>query len=296
MIISFIHILRPQQWIKNIFVFCPLFFGRHLLDSDCWVPTICAFIAFCFASSGIYCLNDINDLEFDKNHKEKCKRPIASGEITGKQAYLLMVTCWILSLCSILIGLYHSQSARIPAISILIIYILINIAYCLKLKEYSIVDVFIISIGFVLRVVLGGVVIYIELSQWLVLMTFLLSLLIAIAKRRDDVIIYKNSGIKLRNNVNRYTLSFLNQTMCILASITMVCYIMYTVSEDVVNRIGSRYLYTTSILVLAGIIRYLQVTIVDEKSGSPTTVVTKDHFLHACIIAWIITFACFLYL
>ena len=176
------------------------------------------------------------------------------------------------------------------------IYLILNIAYCLRLKHISIADVFSIALGFVLRVVIGGVVSDIFLSQWIILMTFLLALFIAIAKRRDDVAIYESSGVKLRSSIHRYNLSFMNLTLCIVASITMVCYIMYTLSDSVIDRIGSQYLYTTSVFVLAGIFRFLQVTIVDKKSGSPTKILYRDSFIHFCIGSWLIVFAILLYL
>jgi 4-hydroxybenzoate polyprenyltransferase len=170
-----------------------------------------------------------------------------------------------------------------------------NIAYCVKLKQKAIVDVFIIAIGFVLRILMGGFATGIYISHWIILMTFLLALFLAFAKRRDDVVMYENTGVKARRNVDRYNLEFMNQTIGIVASVTMVCYIMYTVSEDVIRRLDSQYVYVTSIFVLAGIIRYLQVTIVDVKSGSPTKVLMKDRFIQACVTGWMITFALILY-
>lgn len=295
MIRPFIQLLRIQQWIKNLFVFLPLFFGKHLLDVALWIPCICVFLAFSFASSGIYCLNDICDAKIDKLHKEKCIRPIASGTISKKQAYNLLSICWFLSFACVLPFYYKKLEVMTISASIILLYLIINIAYCLNLKHCGIIDVFIIAMGFVLRVVMGGIVTQIDLSHWIVLMTFLLALFLAFAKRRDDVITYEDSGMKLRKNINHYNRLFINQALCIIASITMVCYIMYTVSDEVVNRIGSKYLYTTSVFVLAGLIRYLQVTVVDEKSGSPTKVLINDRFIHGCIVAWIFTFAYFLY-
>jgi 4-hydroxybenzoate polyprenyltransferase len=155
--------------------------------------------------------------------------------------------------------------------------------------------VFIIALGFVLRILMGGVATGIYISHWIILMTFLLALFLAFAKRRDDVAIYETSGVKARKNIDRYNLDFMNQAITVVASVTMVCYIMYTVSEDVVARMGSHYVYVTAIFVLAGIIRYLQVTIVDVKSGSPTRVLMKDRFVQACVAGWLLTFAIILY-
>ena len=174
-------------------------------------------------------------------------------------------------------------------------YIIMNIAYCVKLKQLAIVDVFIIAVGFVLRVIAGGFATGIHLSHWIVLMTFLLALFLAFAKRRDDVVMYEDSGVKMRKNVNRYNLSFMNQLIAVVGCLTMMCYIMYTVSPEVTSRFKSNYIYVTSVFVLAGIIRYLQITVVDVKSGSPTKVLMKDRFIQLCILGWITTFAIILY-
>ena len=180
-------------------------------------------------------------------------------------------------------------------IGIIAFYYLMNIAYCIKLKQIALVDVFVIAIGFVLRILVGGFATGIWISHWIVLMTFLLALFLAFAKRRDDVVIYSETGVKARKNINRYNLEFMNQAIAIVASITMVCYIMYTVSDAVITRMKTPYLYATSIWVLAGIIRYLQLTIVDVKSGSPTKVLMKDRFVQACILGWILFFFIIIY-
>lgn len=284
-------LLRPHQWIKNGFVFLPLFFDRHLMDSEYLIPSVVAFFAFCFAASGIYCFNDIYDVEADRKHPKKCNRPVASGAISIPLAYSLMALCCVFSMALLMIG-----GGNYVEFCIITFYILMNIAYCVKLKHIAIVDVFIISLGFVLRVLIGGFATGIYLSHWIVLMTFLLSLFLAFAKRRDDVILYEESGVKARNNVNRYNVDFMNLAICIVAGITIICYIMYTVTPEITNRFGSQYLYTTSIFVLAGIIRYLQVTIVDLKSGSPTKVLLRDRFIQACVVGWIATFFVIIYI
>ncbi len=175
-------------------------------------------------------------------------------------------------------------------------YYLMNIAYCVKLKQIALVDVFIIAIGFVLRVILGGVVNGIMLSHWIVLMTFLLALFLAFAKRRDDVVLYQETGVLPRKNVNRYNLDFMNQALTIVSAVTLVAYVMYTVSDDVMRQFGSHYIYLTMVFVLAGILRYLQITIVDVKSGSPTKVLMKDHFVQLCIAGWVASFLILIYL
>jgi 4-hydroxybenzoate polyprenyltransferase len=184
---------------------------------------------------------------------------------------------------------------RYGMMGIVAFYILMNVAYSLGLKQVAIVDVFIVSLGFVLRVVVGGVATGIPLSHWIVLMTFLLSLFLAFAKRRDDVVIYESTGERVRKSVYQYNLHFINQVIGLIASITMVAYIMYTVSPEVTERLGTDYLYVTSVFVLAGIIRYLQLAIVDQRSGNPTRVLLKDRFVQGCIFGWVVSFILIIY-
>lgn len=285
-------LLRPQQWLKNGFIFLPLFFDHKLLDFDVLLSAVIAFFAYSFAASGIYCLNDIIDVEADRKHPKKCKRPIAAGRVSKAMAFGLIAMCMVAS--SLMLMALETQ-AKWKVAAIIAIYFVMNIAYCLKLKQKAIVDVFIIAVGFVLRIFVGGFATDIELSQWIVLMTFLLALFLAFAKRRDDVVIYEDTGVLARKNVNRYNLAFMNQVIGVVASITMVSYILYTVSPEVMERMGSRYVYLTSIFVLAGIIRYLQLTIVDVKSGSPTKVLMHDRFVQYCIAGWILSFILIIY-
>ena len=289
---NIIKLLRPQQWLKNLFVFLPLFFSRHLLDLDYIIPTTIAFIAYNFAASSIYCFNDINDVESDKKHPTKKDRPIASGQISKKQAYILMT---FMLMASVVIILFYLSKNNYDVLILILSYYVLNILYTKILKNIPIIDVFIVAFGFVLRLFVGGACTNIWISHWIVLMTFLLTLFLSFAKRRDDMVIYNSTGVATGHNINSYSFEFVNETISILASITMVCYIMYTVSEDVIARMNSSYLYVTSIFVLAGIVRYLQITIVDMKSGNPTKVLIKDRFLHVCIVGWIITFFIIIY-
>ena len=284
--------MRPHQWLKNVFVFTPLFFDRHLTGWHYLWPCIVAFIAFCLAASGIYCFNDVHDAASDRQHPVKCMRPVACGAVSKRMAYATMVTLWMIAFSLTALALSDRQKG---VVGVLLFYVVMNLAYCVKLKQIALLDVFIIATGFVLRIVAGGLATGIVLSHWIVLTTFLLALFLAVAKRRDDVAIYETSGIKARKNVAQYNLDFLNQSIAVLGSITIMCYILYTVSEEVVERIGSRYLYGTSVFVLAGILRYMQLTLVDRKSGSPTKVLLHDHFIHVCIAGWIVAFTIILY-
>ncbi len=281
---SFCQLIRPQQWIKNCFVFLPIFFGRSLFDGQAWIDAIITFMAFCAISSAVYCMNDIRDVDSDRLHPRKCKRPVAAGEISVAQAWIAFA---VLVVISFGIAMFCLESATGVYVSlILLAYLILNIAYTLGLKKVSILDVFIISLGFVLRLVAGGVAENISLTPWIILMTFLLTLFLAFAKRRDDVILLEQSGQLPRASVRNYNLQFMDATLGILASITIVCYVMFCVSPEVETRIGSDYVYVSSIFVLAGILRYLQIAIVKRGSGSPTEALIHDRFLQGCIILW----------
>lgn len=290
-----IKLLRPYQWLKNLFVFAPVFFNGSVLDIDYLLPSFMVFFSFCMAASSIYCFNDIYDAETDRMHPIKRNRPIASGAVSKNMGYCLMIICLVLSIIMIFSFCWHSDPARIIIFTLIIFYVLLNIAYCVWLKHKAIVDVFIIAMGFVIRIYAGGAATGIELTNWLVLMTFLLALFLAFAKRRDDVAMYETTGKVVRDNITRYTLDYMNQVIGIIASVTMVCYIMYTVSPEVIDRFHSSKIYLTSVFVLAGIVRYLQVTMVDVKSGSPTKVLLHDKFIQSCVFGWILSFVLIIY-
>lgn len=290
---DFVRLVRPHQWLKNLFIFLPPFFDRHLLDAGYLIPCCLTFLAYCFTASSIYCFNDIYDREADRLHPEKCKRPIASGAVSVRTGYACMLL--MLAAGAAFVGLLPGET-RWKVAAVLLFYYVMDVAYCVRLKQIAVVDVFVVALGFVLRVIAGGLSACVELSHWIVLMTFLLALFLAFAKRRDDVVIYEETGVKPRANIHCYNLPFMNQALSVIASVTMVCYIMYTVSEEVVLRMHNRLLYVTSVFVLAGLIRYLQLTIVDAKSGSPTRILMKDRFVQYCILGWILIFCLILYL
>ena len=289
----YIQLLRPLQWIKNGFVFAPIFFSNHLLEWDFFLPTFIVFMSFCLISSSIYCFNDLQDVEADQMHPKKCKRPIASRNVSVKAGYAMMLLCMIGAFALLPLA----KSVNTPYLYIIIgSYWLMNIAYCLQLKQIAILDVSIIAIGFVMRVLIGGVATDIWISHWLVLMTFLVTLFLAFTKRNDDFRLYEQTGQKPRVSITGYNKTFINEATAIIGSVTMVSYIMYTMSPEVIERMGTRYVYLTSGWVLAGLLRYLQNMIVYGLSGSPTKSLVKDHFIQICIIGWIASFFAIIYL
>ena len=179
--------MRPSQYFKNLFIFAPLFFGLKITNIELLLSAFVAFLSFSLIASAVYIFNDYHDVEEDKLHPTKKNRPLASGSISKKAALLLMLMLLLVGLC--IFSLLGRQM-----LYIVFVYLVINIAYTIKLKHVAIIDVFIIAIGFVLRLFIGSAVTNVELSMWIILMTFLLALFLALAKRRDDVLIFLSSG------------------------------------------------------------------------------------------------------
>ena len=286
---EYLKLLRPHQYIKNVFIFTPLFFALKITDVNLLLQTFIAFIAFSLVASSVYIFNDWFDIEEDRNHPRKKSRPLASGTVPTKNAVLLLIFLFTLGL-----GISFFVNSKISYL--ILTYFILNILYTLKLKHISIIDIFIVSTGFVIRLFVGSQVANIPLSFWIIIMTFLLAIFISLAKRRDEVLIYSHSGNKTRTIVDGYNLKFLDTSMMIMASVIIVAYIMYTVSADIIVKMHSDKLYFTVVFVILGLMRYLQITFVENKSGSPTEIVLKDSFLQLSIFGWIFTFGLLIYM
>ena len=292
MIKSILRLTRPKQWIKNMFVFIPMFFGGELFDLHSVWLVVLTFFAFSMVASSIYCYNDIVDVDADRHHPVKCLRPIASGEVSIRLGYILMTLTFCLGM-GILLLLPPEVMSQVMAV--IVFYYVLNLAYCSKLKQFAILDVCIVAFGFVLRILAGGFACELALSNWIVIMTFLLPLFMSFAKRRDDVLRMNSTGEAPRKNTVRYNLTFINQAITITASVTLVCYIMYCVSPEVSERFDTPYLYLTFVFVLLGLLRYIQIAVVDEKSGDPTKIILHDHFSQIIVVAWILSFLLMIY-
>lgn len=286
---AYITLLRPHQYVKNIFIFLPIFFGGQILDTNLLLRVLIAFIAFSLIASSVYIFNDYHDIEEDRKHPEKKYRPLAKGEISKRLAIYLMFILLFSGL-----GIFYFLN--ISAFVLALFYLFLNLAYTIILKHVPIIDVLIVSLGFIIRIYLGGIVTMIEPSMWSVIITFLLALFLVLGKRRDDMLILTSNEKCTRKVIDGYNIEFINMSMIIMASITIVSYIMYTISPEVTSRIGSNKLYLTVIFVLAGIMRFLQLSLVENKSGSPTMILLKDRFIQITILIWIITFGVMLYL
>jgi len=283
-----IQLLRPKQWCKNVFVFMPLFFDKKFTDIHLLLLTVLCFVIFSLAASAVYCLNDIMDREADALHPEKCKRPIASGAVSVTAGWAAMLVCALLA-----VGL--TLWLLPDLIWLLLGYMALNIAYSLWLKHVSLVDMLIVASFYVMRVLAGAIAGDIVPSQWIVVMTFLLALFLVLGKRRDDVMLQAETGATVRRGVANYNLPFVNMMLTMVATVTIVSYMMYSMSEDVAVRFGSPYVYCTAVFVLAGILRYLQITVVENRSGSPTKVLLRDRFIQVCLLAWFVSFLVLIY-
>jgi decaprenyl-phosphate phosphoribosyltransferase len=285
-----LKLLRLNNWVKNLFILFPVFFAGKILSLQYLEikNLVITFISFCFSSSLIYIINDLKDVEKDRLHPKKSKRPIASGKVSVIQAIVLMC---------ILSGLIVATFAFMPIqiIYFVVAYIVMNIFYCFGLKNFAIVDVTSISLGFVFRIMAGGIAANTLTTHWIIILIFLLMFSIALAKRRDDLILSETNKEVYRKSQYGYNIPFIDTAKTISFTVTLVAYITYSVSNDVMERLGSQYVYITSLPVFLGIIRYIQLAIVHKKTGSPVDLLLKDRFLIACILLWLLIFIAIIY-
>ncbi len=279
------ELLRLRHWVKNGFVFIPALFARALSAGNI-AQLLLLFLTFCLTASVVYIFNDLLDAPRDRKHKTKQHRPLASGFFNQQQAIvgivlLLLVVGWL-------------ASWQIPAIPYLVGYLLLNVAYSLALKYVAIVDVSIIALGFVLRILAGGAVIGVFVSQWLVTIVFLLACSLAFAKRRHDLALNQENN-EYEARVSVYTLPFLDLALTIMLSITLLAYIIYSLSPEVMQRLDSQHIYVTSFFVFLGILRYLLLVLNPQTAGSPVQLIWRDRVLQLIILSWGLVFYWLIY-
>lgn len=272
-----------------MFLFIPLFFGGEISDMGKLLRVFYGFIAFSCIASSIYIINDYRDREDDRKHPVKCKRPLASGEVSPTAA---IVICILL----VLAGFGLAWWIRDKFLFVLSIYFLLNLAYSLGLKSVSILDIMILAAGFVLRIKAGSVIAFVPLSEWIIIMVFLLAVFMALGKRRDDVLLKLSSGADMRKSIKGYNLELLNSLLALVSSVIIVSYFMYTMSPEVQSRLGTYRLYYTCVFVMAGLMRYLQIIYVSSDSGSPTKILYKDRFIQISMLLWVFSYFTILYI
>jgi len=242
-------------------------------------------------ASCIYILNDYRDIEDDRKHPVKRNRPLASGKVKKSLGLVISGLLFLLA-----VGIAFLLDPTFQFLFILGLYFVLNVTYSLGLKNIAILDILILAAGFVLRVKGGAIIAKVDTSEWLIIMTYLLALFMSIAKRRDDFLLKMETGANMRKSISGYNLDFLNTMLAFFSAIIIVSYIMYTVSDLTHYRLGTHRLYYSSVFVIAGILRYLQITFVLKKSGSPTDILYKDRFIQCTLLLWVLSIYGILYL
>ncbi|MBL8807070.1 MAG: decaprenyl-phosphate phosphoribosyltransferase [Rhodospirillales bacterium] len=281
-----IRLARPKHWVKNAFVAAPLFFTPDAITTGSLAAVALAMLAFSLAASAVYIVNDYFDREADRLHPQKRDRPLASGRVSGPAA---------LALATVLVLAALALCAFLPAAfgRILALYLAINAAYSAKLKHVSLLDVLIVAGGFVLRVEAGAAAAGVTASVWIVVCTGLLALFLALAKRRDDLT--AAMGAAHRGALDGYNLRFVDTALAVVLGALLVSYVIYTTDANAIRRYGTERLYLTVPFVVAGVLRYLQIALVEERSGSPTDLAVGDRFLLACVLGWVAVFGYLIY-
>ncbi|MBN1125944.1 MAG: UbiA prenyltransferase family protein [Sedimentisphaerales bacterium] len=219
----------------------------------------------------------------------KKTRPLAARRITIRSALSIGI---ILTT----VGLLGSAYLDISALCMTILYLILNVFYTVKLKQAPFLDILIVAFGFVIRIIVGGVVTGIKVYPWIMIMTFLLALFLAMGKRRDDLLLFRNHGEKVRKSIDGYTMKLVDSSMLVLAAVMIVSYIIHMLSSEIISKFKTDYLYLTTVFVVLGIMRYLQIIFIQQSSADPVEILWKDSFIQIVIIGWITMFALLIYL
>jgi 4-hydroxybenzoate polyprenyltransferase len=277
---AYTRLIRPKQWLKNVFVFAPLIFARELF-TGAFVNALLAFAAFSLTASAVYIVNDIADMEADRAHPEKRFRPLAAGTLGKREAIGLMVV--LLALVTLLI--WHMDSRFIV---LLALYFLLNLGYSFKFKEIVLLDVFIIAAGFMLRVLGGAYAISVKVSTWIVLCSLFISLFLGFAKRRGELVQSSHSPQE-RKVLSLYKIDFIDQMLTIAAAGAVISYALYTVAPRTIEMFGTERMIYTTVFVIYGVFRYLYIIHTSSANENPTNAVTSDFTIVGTGILWILS-------
>ena len=289
MILNFIKLFRLPQWIKNLFVFVPLIFSKHLFDQNYLITTLLAFLIFSLTSSIVYVVNDIVDAESDRQHPQKKSRPIASGKIkvsqaVGAAAFLFIIVVFLM---------LESNSLFIFAVTL---YFLLNILYSLVLKNIVLLDIFSIAAGFMLRVLAGAFAIDVTVSSWLILTTMFISLFLAVMKRRSELNLAENvEFVATRKVLQYYSKNFADQMATVASAGVIICYALYTVAERTVTIFHTDNLIYTTPFVVFGIFRYMYLVYMNKKGENTTEVMITDPAMIVNVLLYILTTTLIIY-
>jgi 4-hydroxybenzoate polyprenyltransferase len=274
--LALLEAMRLYQWVKNLLVFAPLVFAQKMGEAVVAGEAALAFLSFCFVASAIYLMNDLLDLERDKQHPEKRERPLPSGRLPVGVARVASLA---------LVGMGLALAWRGDFLIWPAIYWVINIAYSIKLKHVVVLDAMCIAIGFLLRVYSGGAAIDVHVSSWLMLCTFFVALLLAFAKRRHELSLLGDESGEHRKSLRDYSVAYLDQMIAPLGAMTVLTYAAYTVSPTTVSHFGENLVFTVPFVVF-GIFRYLFLVHQRSEGGNPTKLLMKDKQMLFNILAW----------
>ncbi|OQX84016.1 MAG: decaprenyl-phosphate phosphoribosyltransferase [Candidatus Omnitrophica bacterium 4484_49] len=281
--------LRPKQWIKNLFVFPALIFSRHLGDFPYAERTLLAFFILCMASGASYIINDIIDLRSDRLHPRKCKRPLASGRLSV--SFAAMSALFLIAGAVICAGFVNREF-----LGLILIFLILQVAYSVYFKHVMLLDVFFIAGLFSLRVIMGAVAIKVEISSWLVICTILLSLFLALSKRRAELILMADNAEEYKKVLKRYNIEVVDEWINIITSALLLSYLLYTLSPETVAKFHTRGLIFTSPFVLYGVLRYIYLIHNQGSEDSIENLVLKDKPLLLTLALWILSVVLVLYL
>ncbi|MFA8299170.1 MAG: UbiA prenyltransferase family protein [Hyphomicrobiales bacterium] len=287
---NIIQLIRMKSWVKNLLILTPLFFSMNFFHINLALLSISAMIIFSLACSCIYIINDTCDIEQDKIHPRKKHRPLASGAISIKFG----ISTIIIFLCIVIVAsLFLSPLFGVLCLS----YLILNVLYSFYLKHIAIIDITIIAVNFLIRILIGCVVINVYPSQWIVLVTFFLSLFLGFTKRKSELDILGENAIKHRKVLKEYSREALSGFKYISATITLISYIFYSINPVVIETFGSDKVIYSSFFVTIGLFRFIQLSESNnsEKEGDPTTLLMKDHFLQLILLIWVIYLGLIIY-
>ncbi len=280
--------LRPEQWTKNLLVFAGIMFGGRLLDVTAIWSAVAAFAVFCALSSAVYIFNDLADREADRQHPLKSMRPIAAGDLSPTTAAFAGVA---LAGAALAAATIMNPQLGLAAAAYLVLLLL----YSAALKHFVIVDVLVISGGFVLRAAAGAVAVNVPISHWLLVCTTLLALFLALSKRRHELTLLGDGAVGHRRILEEYSPYLLDQMIAVVTASTLVAYTLYTTDAETAARLGTTRLGLTIPFVLYGIFRYLYLVHQKRGGGSPSTLLVTDRPLLACVALWAVSVAVILY-
>jgi 4-hydroxybenzoate polyprenyltransferase len=271
--------MRPHQWVKNLFIFAPLLFGRKLTDVSAVIQALQAFGVFCFLSSALYIFNDWLDAEEDRAHPEKRNRPISSGDLP---IIVALTVAAVLGAAALLLAWKLGTNFFLIAL----LYLVLTLSYCLSLKRIMILDCIVIASGFVLRVVGGAVAIMVAPTHWLIACAFLLALFLAFSKRRQELLILSANASEHRKVLGQYSVSYLEQINIILIGAAVVSYALYTVAPETIERFGTDALIYGTVFVIYGMFRYLALINNPDNGGNPSRMLLNDRPLMITLAIW----------